>query len=122
MLVAGIAFTSCEDELKVNADWKDVSIIYGVLDKTKNTNYVRIHRGYLGDEGITGGNQNPDSLYYPELSVTIDVLFEGQSFRTITLQKDESIDLDSGYFTRKTTIPIAWTAYYTEMIPPTFSM
>ena len=89
----------CNDELKVNADWKDVSIIYGVLNKSKTTNYIRIHRGYLGDEGIDAGSQNPDSLYYPELSVKINLLLNGQTVKTLELTKDESIVLDSGFFT-----------------------
>ena len=89
----------CNDELKVNADWKDVSIIYGVLDKTQSSNYVRIHRGYLGNEGITGGNQNPDSLYYPSLSVSINLLYNGEIVKTIELKKDESLSLDTGFFT-----------------------
>ena len=35
---------SCKDELKVNADWEDVSVIYGVLDKTSNELTINVER------------------------------------------------------------------------------
>ena len=98
-----MAFTiiaiSCNQELIINAPWKDVSAIYGILDRTVDTNYVRIHRGYLGDEGITGGNQDPDSLYYITPDVKIEIIKEnGQTSETVDLIRDESKDLDSGFF------------------------
>lgn len=99
ILFACFLIASCNDELKVNADWKDVSIIYGVLDKTEDTNYVRIHRGYLGNEGITGGKDDPDSLYYDVLNVVIEEYRNGNFVNSHTLAKDESLKLDTGFFT-----------------------
>ena len=90
---------SCNQELIVNAPYKDVSVIYGILDKPKDTNYVRIHRGYLGDEGVTGGNQEPDSLYYKNPNVIIEVYQNGSMIEKIDLPEDRSIKLDSGFFT-----------------------
>lgn len=91
---------SCNQELIINAPWKDVSAIYGILDRTSDTNYIRVHRGYLGNEGINGGSQNPDSLYYINPEVKIEILnASGQTIETVTLIKDESKDLDSGFFT-----------------------
>ena len=92
---------SCNKELKINADWKDVSVIYGVLEKRADTNYVRIHRGYLGNEGITGGNQNPDSLYYLSPEVKIEIVKNNAVINTVQLTRDESHSLDSGFFTTK---------------------
>ncbi len=92
---------SCNKELKINADWTDVSVIYGILEKSQDTNFVRIHRGYLGNEGITGGNQNPDSLYYLSPEVKIEIIKDGAVFKTIQLTRDESNSLDSGFFTSK---------------------
>ena len=92
-------FIGCNDELVVNAPWKDVAVIYGILDKTQDTNYVRIHRGYLGNEGFAGGNNEPDSLYYATPSVRIEV-YQNESFvKSIDLTRDETIELDSGFFT-----------------------
>lgn len=91
---------SCNQELIINAPWKDVSAIYGILDKTSDTNFIRIHRGYLGNEGIDEGSQDPDSLYYRTPDVKIEIINEaGQTIETVDLIRDESKDLDSGFFT-----------------------
>lgn len=100
VLAITIIAISCNQELIINAPWKDVSAIYGILDRTSDTNYVRIHRGYLGNEGINGGSQDPDSLYYITPDVKIEIINEsGQTIETVDLIRDESKDLDSGFFT-----------------------
>jgi len=90
---------SCNNELVINADWKDVSVIYGILEKKQDTNYVRVHRGYLGNEGVTGGNQDPDSLYYISPEVKIEIIKNNSVIKTVQLTRDESHSLDSGFFT-----------------------
>ena len=95
------ALTACKNELNVNAPWQDITVLYGLLDQRQDTNWVRIHRGYLGDQGIYGGNQEPDSLYYKNLVVT---LFEedqnGNQIASFTLDRDvPQPGLDSGFFT-----------------------
>jgi len=47
-------------------------VVYGLIEANQDTNWVRIHKTYLGTEGINGGNQNPDSLYYQNLSVAME--------------------------------------------------
>lgn len=96
-----LLFTACNDELKINADWKDVAVVYGILDKIEDTNYIRIHRAYLGTEGIEGGNQDPDSLYYPSLQVSIRQMNGQDVVKTFALVKDESVELQDGFFTGK---------------------
>lgn len=95
------ALTACKNELNVNAPWQDITVLYGLLDQRQDTNWVRIHRGYLGDQGIYGGNQEPDSLYYKNLVVT---LFEedqnGNQIASFILDRDvPQPGLDSGFFT-----------------------
>ncbi len=107
LLIAGFALISCNNDLEINAPWEDVTVIYGILNQGKDTNWVRIHRGYLGDEGIYGGNQEPDSLYYENLVVTIDEynanggFLNSYSLLKVTEQDNLGVKLDSGFFTTK---------------------
>ena len=39
--------TSCETDFEVNADWKETTIVYGLLDASKDTQYVKINRAFL---------------------------------------------------------------------------
>jgi hypothetical protein len=63
---------SCSNELEINAPYKDVTVVYGLIEANQDTNWVRIHKTYLGNEGINGGSQNPDSIYYKDIEVSIE--------------------------------------------------
>jgi hypothetical protein len=69
ILFSGI-FTSCTTDVEIYADYKDVPIIYGMLDYRADTNFVKITRAFCGT------NDNPinanevalisDSSNYPD--------------------------------------------------------
>jgi hypothetical protein len=101
LLFVFIALIACNNELEINAPYEDVTVVYGMLNAGKDTNWVRIHRAYLGNEGITGGNQEPDSIYYRNLEVMMEELDDNNNIiNTYTLPRDnESRQLDSGFFT-----------------------
>lgn len=62
-------FASCSTDVNLYADYKDIPVVYGLLDVTQDTNYVRINRAF------SGSNDNPinanevaliaDSCNYP---------------------------------------------------------
>ena len=62
-------FSSCSTRVDLYADYKDIPIIYGLIDYQKDTNYIRINRAFCGS------NDNPinanevaliaDSCNYP---------------------------------------------------------
>lgn len=95
-----LTFIGCNNELEINAPWKDVTVVYGLLDQKSDSNWVRIHRGYLGNEGVYGGNQDEDSIYYKNLIVTLRELKpNGDSVEYLLQKAVPSPGLDSGFFT-----------------------
>ena len=62
-----LVFASCDNTLDVTADFERVPVVYGVINPKSDTQYVRIGRSYLGEDGPAGGFDHPDSLYYPSL-------------------------------------------------------
>ena len=44
-------FNACSTKVDLYADYKDIPIIYGLLDATIDTNYVKIVRAFSGGEG-----------------------------------------------------------------------
>lgn len=74
LLILGAFATllSCSNELEINAPYKDITVVYGLIEANQDTNWVRIHKAYLGNEGINGGSQSPDSLYYNNLQVSME--------------------------------------------------
>ena len=100
LLVLSAILVACNNEIEINAPWEDVTIVYGMLNEEDDTNWVRIHRGYLGTEGINGGNQQPDSLYYSSIDVYIEELDKNDVvLNAYQLTEDATKSLDSGFFT-----------------------
>lgn len=102
-LTAFAALYSCENELDINAEYKDLTIIYGMLNPKLDSNYIRIQRGYLGTEPAINSVGQSDSLYYD--TADIDVYIREYNKDDTTFNKeaplviDNSIPLDSGLFT-----------------------
>lgn len=57
--------SSCSEDIDLTAPYKDITIAYGLIDELKDTNWIRIQKGYLGDDNAVLYAAIPDSLYYP---------------------------------------------------------
>ena len=67
-LLMGI-FVSCSTKVDLYADYKDIPVIYGLLDATQDTNYIKVVRAFSGsDEATVDATQVAliaDSCNYP---------------------------------------------------------
>src|SRR5690606_24360849 len=91
-----ILLSSCKNDLDTNADWKEILVVYSLLDGQDSVHYVRVNRAFLNE------NQSAyeiarinDSLYFDSIEVKI---VEQGTGRIIPLVKDESKAKDSGIF------------------------
>lgn len=96
-LVVVAALTSCSTDVDLYADYKEVPIIYGLLDARADTNFIKITRSFYATQG--DGFQvalNPDSSNYPgKLDVRLVEYRNNDSIReivldTITIQNKEA--------------------------------
>lgn len=49
LLVGVLFFNACSTDVNLYADYKDIPVIYGLLDASQDTNFVRINRAFSGD-------------------------------------------------------------------------
>jgi len=89
---------SCNKDLNVNADWTDITVVYGLLDQNDSTHYIKITKAFLGPGDAMQFAQIPDSSNYPDkLDVRIEE-WEGAVLRneflldTITIHDKEPGD------------------------------
>lgn len=61
-----IGFQSCENEIEINAPYRETGVIYGIVDPGVDTQVVRIQKAFLGEGNALIMAQNPDSVYYPD--------------------------------------------------------
>jgi hypothetical protein len=84
-LLAG--FWSCSNELDVTDDWKEVPVIYGLLDPQDSVHIIKVTKAFLGDGNALLMAKIPDSSFYGgELVVElIEIAPEGWTTRTWVL-------------------------------------
>lgn len=125
-LFLSLYFTACDNELRVAAKWKEIAIIYGALNPTDSAQYIRIQRAYLDEQqGALTFSQEPDSLYFDTLTVTLDEFENGTYNKTYNLVKVNGNDIglpkDSGVFSSevnylyKLSQPIRASSFFTNI-------
>jgi hypothetical protein len=82
IVVMGIGLSSCRTDFRLTADFKEIPVIYGLLDPSDSVNYVRIQRAYLDKDGSAFyWSQSADSIYYADvLDVTVEELSTGSIY------------------------------------------
>ncbi|MEI6433280.1 MAG: hypothetical protein WCP32_00445 [Bacteroidota bacterium] len=79
-------FISCNKDLNVNADWKDVTVVYGLLDQKADTTFIKITKAFLGPGDAMQFAKIPDSSNYPDkLEVRLDEYQDTSLIRSIPL-------------------------------------
>ncbi len=100
-LVLLVLVSSCDNDVDLTADFRDIPIVYGMLNKEDSINYIRIQKAFLPEDGESALDValNPDSLYYANLDVRLERVDNGDSY---TLERvdgeDEGIVKGEGVF------------------------
>ena len=42
-----ILFSSCESDLDINSEWEEVTVVFGLLDQSKEKQYIRINKSFF---------------------------------------------------------------------------
>lgn len=91
--------TSCEVDFSPNAEWKDIPVIYCLIDQDDDTTYARVQRCFLPEGNIYDYGRLSDSLHYPQGSISVALLaYEGNTLRDSIPFKDTLAIRDSGGF------------------------
>lgn len=89
LLLSGLAFllSSCKTDFDLNAEWKDITIVYGVLDPGKSVQQVRINKAFLGEGNALEYAKIADSIHYDTavIKAVIEEYVNNALTRTIKL-------------------------------------
>lgn len=94
-------FVSCETDFNVISDYKEVAIVYGLLDQSDSVHYLRINKAFLGEGNALVYAQVADSSSFgADINVILtETTPSGNkqeiSFDTITLYSKEPGDFYS---------------------------
>lgn len=91
-----LGLSSCENEVDINADWKETIIVYGLLDANDSVQYIKINKAFLNEkQSAYQVAQISDSLYLDSVKVTLTDLYTGE---VIVLNRTNKLKKDSGIF------------------------
>lgn len=94
-------FTACKPEFNLNAPYKDVPVVYGILDYQAPIQYVKIYKGFQSNGNLYLDAQNKDSIYYYDDIRVVLQEYENEkrtSRPDIELKYTHDFPRDSGMF------------------------
>jgi len=94
-----VLFTACETDFEVNADWEETIVVYGLLDASADTQYIKINKAYLGEGDAIMMAQYSDSINFNpnDLEVKLHKLGFNDTLMSITLDTT-LIEKEDGLF------------------------
>ncbi len=91
-------FNSCETDFDINANYQDVTVVFGLLDQDSTT-YVKINKAFLGEGNALIMAQIEDSSnYLNELNVTIEEWSGSDHLNTFELDTITITNKEEGVF------------------------
>lgn len=93
-VLLALGFSSCENDLDINAAWVETPVVYGFIDAFKDTQDIRIQKTFQNsaDMSIREGAQLVDSLYFDSLVVRV-ISSDGRidTFHKVPLPKQSGV-------------------------------
>ena len=100
LTIAIVAFClkSCNKDINVNAEWEDITVVFGLLDQNADTHYVKINKAFLGEASAFDMAQVRDSSEYQNLTVYVEEWKDDLKQATYNLNELEITDKEEGVF------------------------
>lgn len=97
MILQGV--TSCSNDLVVLAPYKDIPVVYCILNPKDSTHYLRLEKSFLGEDNAYEMARETDSIYYPGASVLLERWADGERKEQLALERVLNPVRNSGIFT-----------------------
>jgi hypothetical protein len=105
--------SSCETKVDLIDEGLESSVVFGFLDPTIDTQFVKITKTYVTEGSAVVGAQDPELSEYTNLAAYVIVYDEdGDSVNSHLLQEKIVTDKDSGAFY----YPVQTVYFFTEMV------
>ena len=117
LLLSTLLISSCETDFDLNAEWKDITIVYGLLNQNDSIHYIRVQKAFLGEGNTLHMALEPDSnIYKGKLEVVMEEWSGSNRLRQIKLDTISIHEKEDGVFFNPTQ-PLFYT---TETINPNY--
>lgn len=96
LILTLFTFNSCEDDIELVGEYKETAVIYGLLDQSESTHYIKINRAFIGPGNALEIAKIPDSNYFENVYATVSEIIDNNTARvwilddTLLDTKDEN--------------------------------
>ncbi len=99
-LCLSLSFNSCSTKIDVNAEYKDITVVYGILNQNDSIHYIKINKAFLGNNNAYVMAADPAmSNYDPsELEVYMEEWKNGYYVTTIPFDTTTIYNKEPGVF------------------------
>ena len=98
VLIALASIVSCDNDLDIIAEWKDISVVYGILNAQDSVHYVKLNKAFLGQGDVLSMAQEFDSLHYNQEEVGLRLVeyrrAGGQYIETKSIEMEPTFNFD----------------------------
>lgn len=94
-----LLFTECKPEFNQNADYKDITVTYGLLNPKDSAHYIKVYKAFLTDgNAILAAGDLDNISYYDQIDVSVEEYINDSLIRTLPFPMTTAIPKDSGIF------------------------
>jgi len=97
LLISIISF-SCNTDFDINAPYKTIPIVYGLLDQSLDTQFIKINKSFIGSGNNTEYAGINDSVLFKNISARIEETINGNVSNTYYLDELWTSNIDNGIF------------------------
>ena len=98
VLITLASIVSCDNDLDIIAEWKDIPVVYGILNAQDSVHYVKLNKAFLGQGDVMSMAQEFDSLHYNQEEVGLRLveyrLAGGQYIETNSIEMEPTFNSD----------------------------
>jgi hypothetical protein len=96
--VSALFISSCTTDFELNAEYDEIPIIFGILDQSVDTQFIKINKSFIGDGDNTTYAAINDSSLYTNVVARVEEYIGGTINRTFPLEEMWVNNLDEGIF------------------------
>lgn len=116
-LIVILFLVSCEEDFDINAPYKDITVVFGLIDAGQDSIFLKINKAFLGDGNVLEMAKIEDSsIYVTNLQASIEEWSNGNYIRSYSLDTISIDNKEEGIFYNPYQL-----IYYTPYEPVTTS-
>lgn len=99
LLITLSFFYSCKDDIELNADYEDITIVHCLLDTSADTTWMKINKAFLGEGNVLEMAKIEDSsIYKTDLSAVVEQYDNSNLVNTFPFEATVVNDKEPGIF------------------------